>query len=73
MAACVFDATFMLLLTDDLALAPQVVTFTNLDNGTTDLTDEARDRVKFLLETLDDERADVVLPTPVLTELLSSR
>ena len=69
MAACVFDATFMLLLTDDLALAP----ISNLNNQT--LIDDgtgARDRLNYLLETLDDERTDVVVPTPVLTELLSS-
>lgn len=66
MAACVFDSTFMLLLTDDLAPAPAPPATEKLSGL------HARDRVYFLLETLDDERIDVVLPTPVLTELLAS-
>jgi hypothetical protein len=63
MAACVFDATFMLLLTDDLALAPP---------PQPGAADQARDRLTFLLETLDNARDHIVLPTPVLTELLVS-
>jgi hypothetical protein len=68
MATCVFDATSMLLLTDDLALAPPQA----LSTHNTVPLEDPRDRLKFLLETLDDERTDVVVPTPVLTELLSS-
>jgi hypothetical protein len=34
--------------------------------------DQARDRLTFLLETLDNARDHIVLPTPVLTELLVS-
>jgi hypothetical protein len=63
MAARVFDTTFMLLLTDDLALAPP---------APAGVTDEARDRLTLLLETLDNARDHIVLPTPVLTELLVS-
>lgn len=71
MAACVFDSTLMLLLTDDLALAPSPPP--SIVEATTDTAaDLARDRLNFLLETLDDERTDVVVPTPVLTELLAS-
>lgn len=71
MAACVFDSTLMLLLTDDLALAPPPPpTIADPDQGKA--ADLARDRLGFLLETLDDERTDVVVPTPVLTELLIS-
>jgi predicted nucleic acid-binding protein len=62
-AACVFDTTFMLLLTDDLALAPP---------PPPGAADQARDRLTFLLETLDNARDHIVLPTPVLTELLVS-
>jgi len=66
MAACVFDSTFMLLVTADVAAVPNPSTPID-DPGT-----EARDRLNFLIETLDDQRIDVVLPTPVLTELLVS-
>jgi predicted nucleic acid-binding protein len=62
MALRVFDATFMTLLTDNLALAPAPPPGAH---------DSARDRLDYLLETLDDERVDIVLPTPVLAELLS--
>jgi hypothetical protein len=68
MAACVFDTTFMLLLTDGLALAPPSPQFTDQRAA----SDHARDRLTFLLETLDDERAQIIIPTPVLTELLAS-
>jgi hypothetical protein len=66
MAACVFDSSLMLLLTDDLALAPP-----HPDDQRQDAAG-ARDRLTFLLETLDDERTHIVLPAPVLTELLVS-
>jgi hypothetical protein len=61
LATCAFDTTFLLLLTDDLALAPQTPVGAH---------DTARDRLTYLIETLDDERMDVIVPTPVLTELL---
>lgn len=57
-----FDSTFLALLTDDLTAAPDP------PPGT---TDTARDRLAYLLETLDDERASIVVPTPVLAELLT--
>jgi predicted nucleic acid-binding protein len=66
MAACVFDSSLMLLVTDDVAAVPAAPTPID-DPGA-----EARERLNFLIETLDDQRIDVVVPTPVLTELLVS-
>lgn len=71
MPAAVFDSTFMLLLTDDLAVAPPPPPLAAWANAVPKAPDP-RDRLTFLLETLDDERTDVVVPTPVLTELLVS-
>jgi predicted nucleic acid-binding protein len=68
MAACVFDSSLMLLVTDGVALAPPPP---RPDDQNQDAAG-ARDRLTFLLETLDDERTHIVLPTPVLTELLAS-
>lgn len=62
MALRLFDTTFIALLTDDITPAPPP------PPGT---TDTARERLSYLLETLDDERVDLVVPTPVLAELLS--
>jgi hypothetical protein len=62
MALRVFDATFLTLLTDDLSPAPP---------PPAGVHDTARDRLKYLLETLEADRIDLVLPTPVLAELLS--
>src|SRR4051812_20615415 len=62
MALAVFDATFLALLTDGLAAAPE---------PPPGVEDTARERLEYLLETLDDERTGVVVPTPVLTELLT--
>lgn len=71
MVACVFDSTLVLLLTDDLALAPSPPHSVVVPAGS-NAVDLARDRLNFLLETLDDTRIDVVVPTPALTELLVS-
>jgi hypothetical protein len=62
MALRLFDTTFMALLTDDIAAAPPP------PQGA---QDTARDRLTYLLETLDDEHVDLAVPTPVLAELLS--
>jgi len=71
MAACVFDSTLMLLLTDSLAVAP-LPPEGIVDVAKRGADDLARDRLNFLLETLDNARTDVVVPAPVLTELLAS-
>lgn len=63
MPRAVFDSTFLLLLTDDTAAAP---------SAPAGVRDTARDRLAFLLETLEDARFDIVVPAPVLTELLAS-
>jgi predicted nucleic acid-binding protein len=62
MPLAVFDTTFLALLTDGLAAAPSPPPGTQ---------DTARERLDYLLETLDDERTSIVVPTPVLAELLS--
>jgi hypothetical protein len=69
--ACVFDATLMLLLTDDLALAPPAPHIAESDDQHV-APNQARERLTFLLETLDDQHTYIVVPTPVLTELLTS-
>src|SRR5689334_19642189 len=61
MPLAVFDSTFLALLTDGRAAAPEPPPGTQ---------DTARERLAYLLETLDDERTGVVVPTPVLAELL---
>jgi hypothetical protein len=62
MALRLFDTTFMALLTDDITPAPA---------PPPGVHDTARDRLTYLLETLDDEHIDLVVPTPVLAEMLS--
>jgi hypothetical protein len=62
MPLAVFDSTFLALLTDGRAAAPA---------PPPGVQDTARDRLTYLLETLDDERTGIVVPTPVLAELLS--
>ncbi|HEY3847058.1 MAG TPA: PIN domain-containing protein [Acetobacteraceae bacterium] len=71
MGTVVFDSTFLLLLTDNLAHAPSPPAGV-LFPGNSSVADVALDRLNFLLETLDNARTDVVVPTPVLTELLAS-
>ena len=63
MSRAVFDSTFLLLVTDGTAAAPE---------PPAGATDSARDRLTYLLETLDETRVNVVVPAPVLTELLAS-
>lgn len=67
MRACVFDAAIMLLVTDNLAAAPPPPDLADKQ----DPAGRARDRLTFLFEKLDNERTSIVLPTPVLTELLA--
>ena len=62
MPLATFDSTFLALLTDGRAAAPEPPPGTQ---------DTARARLEYLLEKLDDERTGVVVPTPVLAELLS--
>ena len=61
-------STLMLLLTDDLALAPPAPHIGESDDQPV-ATNQARERLTFLIETLDDQHTNIVVPTPVLTEL----
>lgn len=62
MPLAAFDSTFLALLTDGHTAAPVPPPGTQ---------DTARDRLDYLLDTLDDERTGIVVPTPVLAELMS--
>jgi len=57
----VFDSTFLLLLVDEQAMPPA-------REGSD--PSMARDRAAFLIETLSKQRATIIIPTPVLTEIL---
>jgi hypothetical protein len=69
--ACFFDSTLMLLLTDDLALAPPAPHIGESDDQHV-ATNQARERLTLVIDTLDDQHTNIVVPTPVLTELLTS-
>ncbi len=59
----VFDATTLLYLLEPDAKAP-------IDPTTGNSVADARQRIEFLIKTLEDQRETVVIPTPVLSEVL---
>jgi predicted nucleic acid-binding protein len=60
----VFDTTFLSLLFYEKSRPP-------LDPSSKQPIERAKDRIEYLIETLDAARQKIVIPTPVLTELLA--
>jgi predicted nucleic acid-binding protein len=58
-----FDANILIYLFDDGARAP-------LDPSTKTVVEKCRERVEFLIATLQRQRATIVIPTPALAEVL---
>jgi hypothetical protein len=58
----IFDSTFVILLINPAAKPPHGPTGAH--------PGEAAERIEFLIDTLDNQRADVLIPVPVLAKLL---
>ena len=59
----IFDATALLHFLEPNAPAPR-------DPGTNTPVVDAQQRIEFLIETLQEERETILIPTPVLSEVL---
>ena len=59
----VFDSTVLLLILDPKAKPP-------LDPQTGEPVDRASDRIEYLIDTLNNDQQKIIIPTPVLSEVL---